>query len=267
MKAYRLEGLTGESPELAVLWDLGCLGLLEEGDADGVAVVAYFDSERELPLPGTWLTLPDVDHVALYRAGLEPVRFRDLVVAPTHSRVELSSPDTVLWLDPGSAFGTGHHETTGMALAALGGLDLDGRTVLDLGSGSGLLAIAADRFGAAAAYGVDLDAGTVTVARGNAVLNRSRARFAVGSLDTPGLPGRFDVIVANLYAELHAELFPRYLRRLTEGGRLLLTGILGARRGLVEAAAPAAARLVGEDRSGDWLLLQYLLAPQAGRAR
>lgn len=240
-----------------MLWDLGCLGLVEDGDIDGVAVIAYFAEETDLPVTGTWSEVPDVDYVASYQAGLEPVRFGPLVVAPSHSRVELTAGETVLWLDPGAAFGTGHHETTGMALAALTRLDLSGRTVLDVGSGSGLLAIAADRLGAEHAYGVDVDASTVAVARENALRNRSRARFAVGSVDAAGLPGRVDVIVANLYAELHRDLFGAYARRLVLGGRLLLTGILESRRGVVVGAAPRCLAPVGEESAGEWLLLEF----------
>lgn len=262
MKAYRVPGLTGESPELVALWDLGCLGIQEEEGIDEVAVLAYFDEPPEGPMPvqGEWTELPDVDYVARYQAGLQPVRVGPVVVAPSHARVELGSGETVIWLDPGAAFGTGHHETTSLALEALAARDLRGGAVLDLGAGSGLLAIAADRLGAERVYGLDLDGATVRVARENALRNRSRARFAAGTLGqgpVPGLPGHFDVIVANLYAELHAQLLPCYVERLVPGGTLLLTGILVAKRRLVEEAATAGVRLVGEARSGDWLLLEY----------
>lgn len=257
MKAVRIAGLSGESPELAALWDLGCLGVQEDDDLEGVAVIAYFEAEVDLPVAGTWSEVPAVDYVARYQAGLGPVTFGHLVVAPSHARVELAAGQTVLWLDPGAAFGTGHHETTGLALAALARLDLAGRSVLDVGSGSGLLAIAADRLGAERALGVDVDASTVAVARANARRNRSRARFAAGSLATKGLPGRFDVMVANLYAELHRDLFPQYARRLVVGGRLLLTGILADRRDVVVGAAPRCLTPAGEERAGEWLLLEF----------
>lgn len=257
MKAYRIRGLTFESPELAALWDLGCLGIQEDDDIDEVAVLAYFDEERELPIAGAWQPLPEVDYVARYQAGLAPVRFGELVVAPSHAKVELTAGETVLWLDPGAAFGTGHHETTGMALEALTLLDLTGLCVIDVGAGSGLLAIAADRLGAERVYGVDIDAATVHVARENARANRSRARFAAGTLSAPGLPGRCDVLVANLFAELHRDLFTQYVERVVVGGRIVLTGILADRRRLVTEAAPACATLVREAAAGDWLLLEF----------
>jgi len=173
--------------------------------------------------------------------------------------VEATDGHAIIWLDPGSAFGTGHHETTRMALTALGRLDLLGRTVLDMGSGTGLLAIAADVLGSAAAYGVDVDAATIPVARENARRNLSGARFAEGSVDLPTLPGRFDVVVANLYAELHAELMPLYVRRLLPGGKLLLTGILTRLAHVVQDAVPSELTLDDELRDGEWSLLELTL--------
>lgn len=282
MKAFRLRGATGESPEALRLWELGCQGVREEASPDGVPeLVAYFAEVVDTGLEGTWEDLPDVDYLAAYRAGLEPVDAGPLVVAPGHRVVELRDGETVVWLDPGSAFGTGHHETTWMALEALGRLELAGRTVLDVGAGSGVLAIAADALGAEAAFGIDVDPHAVAVARENARRNRSRARFAVGTLAVPaaagplvnpdasdglgdagtfeparGLPGRCDVIVANLYAELHVSLMPAYASRLLPGGIALLTGVLTRLEEQVAAAAEGHGfALMDRRHAGEWSLL------------
>ena len=260
VNVYRLEGVDGESTEAAFLWELGCQGLAEETTADGVPVLlAYFLDPIDLAFGGTWETRPAVDHIAEYQANLAPVRIGNLVVAPSHANVAATDGDLVIWLDPGSAFGTGHHETTAMALGAL--MDtpegLTGKSVLDVGSGTGLLAIAADWLGAEATYGVDVDPLTVPVARENAARNRSRARFSPGSLDAPGLPTKFDVLVANLYAELHGALFSTYAARLLPGGTAHLTGILASLRSTVTDATPPGMRLVAERQKGEWLLLTY----------
>lgn len=247
--------LQDESPTVAKLFELGATGVVEEQGAAGPETVAYFDGEVELHLPGVWESVADIDYVGSYRAGLQAVRVGPLVIAPTHRRPQLHAGQQVVWLDPASAFGTGHHETTRLALRALGRLDLVGRSVLDVGSGSGILAIAADRLGAAAAVGVDTDAATVEVARDNARRNRSRARFLVGSVDHPDLPGRFDVIVANLYAELHAALMPAYLAHLEGGGRMLLTGVLERLAAVVEDVLPASCE-VTVSREGEWVLVE-----------
>jgi len=266
MNVFRLVGVDGESVEAAALWGCGCQGLIEERGADGTPVLlAYFADRVALPVAGTWETQPDIDYVAAYQAGLAPVRIGHLVIAPSHATVAATDGDLIIWLDPGSAFGTGHHETTAMALAAVEGSPggLVGKSVLDVGSGTGLLAIAADRLGAESSSGVDVDAVTVPVARENAARNRSRARFSLGSLEVVGLPTRFDVIVANLYAELHAALFSSYARRLLPGGTAYLTGILAGLRGTVTSAAPAGLRLVDERQEGEWLLLAYQHDPHA----
>jgi len=266
VNVFRLIGADGESAEAASLWAFGCQGLVEEAQPDGTPVLlAYFAERIDLPLTGTWETRPDVDHVAEYQAGLDPVRVGHLVVAPSHAAVHATDGDDIIWLDPGSAFGTGHHETTALALAALVGAPagLAGKSVLDVGSGTGLLAIAADRLGAESSYGVDVDPLTVPVARENASRNHSRARFSLGSLEAPGLPAKFDVVIANLYAELHAALLSDYSRRLLPGGVAFLTGILASLRGVVTAAAPADLRLTAERQDGEWLLLTYLKVPQA----
>lgn len=259
MKTFQLEGVDGESVEAAQLWDLGCLGLVEQLENGAVSgILAYFDAEVETDLPGTWESIIDVDDLAEYRAGLKPVRVGSLIVAPSHATVEATDGDIIIWLDPGSAFGTGHHETTRMALAALERSELRGKHVIDLGSGSGVLALAADKLGAESAFGVDVDAATLRVARENAVRNRSRARFALGSLGSPGLPSRCDVIVANLYAELHAEFLPDYLETLLPGGRAFLTGILNSLRETVLGAVPPGLEVVGEVVDGEWTLFELV---------
>ncbi len=283
MKVFRIGGLTGESPEAARLWDLGCLGIHEVDTGTGeTELIAYFDEQVDTGLPGTWEDVEDFDYLAAYRAGLEPVRAGRLVVAPGHANVTLTDGDSVVWLDPGTAFGTGHHETTGMALEALARADLAGKSVLDVGSGSGLLAIAADALGAQAAFGIDVDPATVAVARENARRNRSRARFAVGTLPwrgptghlvnpeasdglgqagvfepASGLPGAFDVVIANLYAELHVALAPGYADVLLPGGAAYLTGILTRLAPSVAAAAEGAGLSVTASfERGEWTLLE-----------
>ncbi len=247
--------LDHESPVLARLFALGATGAMETAGEQGPETLAYFPEELPLDLEGAWESVDEVDYVRAYREGLEAVRVGPLVIAPTHRHPALQAGEQVVWLDPATAFGTGHHETTRLALAALSDLDLVGRSVLDVGAGSGILAIAADRLGAASALGVDVDAATVPVARANAALNRSRARFLEGSLDHPALPRTFDVVVANLYAEVHVTLMAAYLERVVPGGRLLLTGVLARLSHLVERALPAGAvpRLRHE---GEWVLVE-----------
>ncbi len=146
---------------------------------------------------------------------------RRLVIRPTWRRHRARPGDVVLALDPGMAFGTGLHPTTRLCLAALEPLADDGRlaeaTVLDVGCGSGILAIAALRLGAASALGVDTDPiaveSTLANARRNRLARRLRAR--AGSLPTGERP--FDVVLANLIAGVLIPLAAGTARRAPTG--------------------------------------------------
>ena len=245
----QLENLGAET---ALLWDAGCSGIAQEGDE----VVAYFEGFEEpvaLPLEGFWETVPETDYLTAYYAGLEPVPFEQLIVAPTHCRVAPGETRRVLWLDPGMAFGTGHHATTYLALAALERLDLTGKRVLDVGAGSGILTIAADLLGAAAAHGLDIDPLTLPVAEENRALNGSSATFQQGTLDD--ISETFDVVTANLFAELHVALAADYRRVLRPGGWLLATGILDEKLALAQAAVAAQFTVYGVEHREEWALI------------
>ena len=237
------------------------------------SVVGYFDApvghdERlppDLAAVATWEAVDDTDWVAAYLSEVGPVDVGRLVIAPTHATVTLRSPQRPIWIDPGLAFGSGHHETTRLALVALDDGDLSDARVLDVGSGSGILAIAADLLGAAAAHGIDTDAATLPVARENAARNGSRAAFAHRELPADAGPwaGWADVVVANIYAEVHATLAAAYRSALRPGGRALLTGIVDGKQGTVAAALAAA----GFDattwrRDGVWWLVEAAGSPE-----
>ena len=247
--AFRMT-LSAEDPALGRLWEAGCTGVLE----DGPDLVAYFDTPVDLPFVGSWEPADTKDWVAEYHRTLLPLVIGRLVVAPTHRQVTLGAGQRTLRLDPGMAFGSGHHETTYLALSALEKTALRGKRVLDVGAGSGILAIAADLLGAADAEGVDIDPETVGVAQQNAALNLSRARFSVGTLSPEIKPA--DIVVANLYAELHAELAGAYVQALKPGGTLLATGILAERAAVAHDALAEQFGAVQTEQKGEWLLLR-----------
>ena len=242
-----------DDPETDQLWAFGCGGLWQ----DGAEVVASFPERLELPLEGTWEKPDGEDYLQRYYKSLQPVHLEHLVIAPTHAEVTLQAGQKPLWLDPGMAFGTGHHETTRLALQALESLDLQNKDVLDVGAGSGILAIAADLLGAKSSHGVDIDAGTLPVAEVNTKLNRARATFVFGTLqDEPKHSA--DVVVANLFAELHVILASEYRRAIREDGQLLVTGILVEKLESVhEALAPS---FVTTDTviDGEWALVKAI---------
>jgi ribosomal protein L11 methyltransferase len=144
-----------------------------------------------------------------------------------------SDAGVVLRLDPGLAFGTGSHPSTRLVLAWLAATDLAGARVLDYGCGSGILAIAAARLGAARVDAVDLDDDALSATGGNARANGVAVRaFAPERLP----PGDYDFVVANILAQPLIVLEPLLAARTRAGGHIALAGILEAQAAEVTAA-------------------------------
>ncbi len=259
--SYHLVGNPeGLEPELSLLWDLGCNGIEErpgkEGDPD--EVIAYFSERLEIPLNGTWQEQDDVDWVNEYFEGLEPIYLEKLIIAPTH--VELDEPakagKQVIWLNPGMAFGTGHHETTYLALADIEQRDFAGKSVLDVGAGSGILAIAAEMFGAETIEGLDNDPITIEIAEENAKANNTpKCRFYCKLLDDSYPSEAYDMVLANIYAEVHVDLATQYNRILKDGGELVTTGIMAEKLDMVLEALGKYFEITSVTEKGNWRLV------------
>jgi ribosomal protein L11 methyltransferase len=148
-------------------------------------------------------------------------------------------------------FGTGHHATTRLCLAALQTMDLDGRDVLDVGTGSGVLAIAAVRLGAARALGIDYDADAIQSARENLAANPAARNVSFETIDlaAAALPAS-DVVTANLTGAMLVRASPVLLAAVRTGGVLILSGILADERDEVAAAYPRAPIVWERDEDG-----------------
>lgn len=220
------------------LWNAGAQGIWERDDR---TVVAWFDVPTgDVPSGGRWEEEPPRDWLAAWKAGLEPVTVGRLEIAPSWTRAG-PSPTTIV-LDPGMAFGTGHHATTRRCLAELQRRGVDGGEVLDVGTGSGVLAIAAVLLGARRAVGVETDPDAVRTARDNAARNGVAVDLRHGSLEALGADERFDVVVANLITDVVIGLAARLLDRVRPGGTLITSGIS---RGRAEEVARLLAELTG----------------------
>lgn len=213
------------------------------------------------PLPVTERTLREEDWGAAWKARLHPVRIgRRLVVKPTWEPYPGRPGDVVVELDPGMAFGTGEHPTTRACLRALERLVARGDRVVDVGTGSGILAIAAAKLGAAAVLALDTDPVAVRVARANCRRNRvhSVVTVALGSVEAwPARGwGQADGVLANLTSHLHQELAGDLLGILRPGGWLVASGIGGpGLRGVTAAYRKAGAAPAVLQRHGEWRTL------------
>jgi ribosomal protein L11 methyltransferase len=212
----------------------------------------------------TTRVIEETDWAEAWKAHFPVLRVgRRIVIRPTWRRHRRQPDDVVIALDPGMAFGTGLHPTTRLCLAALErvadrGL-VTGARVLDVGCGSGILAIAAARLGAASVLGVDTDPIAVEATAANAARNRLARRIAAraGSLPTGESP--FDVVLANLIAGVLVALAHELAAEVRPGGILVASGIYVDRETEVRDAF-AAVGLEVRDRSaeGDWVALEAI---------
>ena len=170
-------------------------------------------------------TIEDQDWVRITQAQFEAIIVTPkLAIVPTWH--EVPPTDIAIRLDPGVAFGTGSHATTHLCLQWLCANEPRGKTVLDYGCGSGILAIAALKLGAASCAAVDIDPASVEATLYNAELNAVVLRADVpGTLDANGGVG-FELVMANILSTPLKLLAPVLAARLADGGQLILSGIL-----------------------------------------
>jgi len=194
-------------------------------DAAQRSVVTQFDAAA--------IDVPDDDWARRSQADLKPIVVGRLTIAPSP---RVPCPRTIV-IEPSMGFGTGHHATTRLCLAALQAIDLDARELLDVGTGSGVLAIAAVRLGAARALGIDCDSDAVQSARENLTLNGSLPNVVFETTDLHAVPlPPADIVTANLTGALLARSAERLAAAVRRGGTLILSGILAHERDAVVAA-------------------------------
>lgn len=237
---------------LAALEAAGLLGISEE---DGVATLWFAERPAApLPLRGDWMQVDDADWAAAWKDGLQPVAVGRVVITPPWLQVPQPSDAVVLVIEPGMAFGTGHHETTTGCLAALQEQPLDGRSVCDVGTGTGILAIAAARLGAAHVVAVDLDPQAVACARANVARHDVPVEVRLGSVDAAG--GPFDLVLANLTTADLVLLAAPLAGLLAAGGVLVASGTSVERAREVVAALAAEGLSVQVRPGREWAVLR-----------
>ncbi len=224
--------------------------------------------EREVEGRMTIDRLPDRDWNRLWVQSVEPIRVgRRVVIRPSWRPAELQFDDIELIIDPKQAFGTGHHATTRMLIEWLEEVIRGGESVLDVGTGSGILAMVALRLGAGRALGIDIDPIAVDCAREYAVMNGFGSELeletaALEQLDPQQHPA-YDWVIANLDRGTLVDLAPAFGPYLRRGARVLLSGILVDQQAEVAGAFSAVGGHVGRVRERDgWLALE-ILAPDS----
>lgn len=252
---------------VAALVEEGFEGFEESEDAL-LAFVAEADFKRQsleaimrrLHAEYTVTTIRQQNWNALWESNFEPVQVGKFC----HIRAQFHPPvqDVVheIVITPKMSFGTGHHATTYMMIETMKEMDLEGKIVLDFGTGTGVLAILAEKMGARKVDAIDLDEWSIANAHENFGINHAQKIF-LHQADSIQLPGLYDVILANINKNVLLQNLHSIRSRLVAAGTVVLSGLLtGDCNDLVEAAAAAGFTLTGLQERGGWIALK--LAPR-----
>ncbi len=203
-------------------------------------------------------TRNEEDWANAWKAHYVPVRVGTrVVVRPPWQEYDPSADDVVILLDPGMAFGTGTHPTTQIALRLLERLPVAGKSVFDVGTGSGIIAIAAAKLGAVQVDGVDIDAVSVRQANGNLQINAVADTVTIWKSDmTPGeAPAKtYDIVVANIIARVLVEIGEQIVSSVAPDGKLVLSGIIDSKEaGVVERYHALGFEMTDRLQIEDWI--------------
>lgn len=259
-----------------LLVELGAVGVevqdettLSRGPGPGrVRLVASFATEEEASRGQTELAVQEPELSSslgetvgdswrdAYKEHFKPFALTPLLtVVPPWVDYPVRPGELLMWMDPGRAFGTGLHATTALVALEIEKQRqlLQGRVVLDVGTGSGILAIAALLLGAAEAVAVDNDPEVIEVARDNAARNELASRLRVSTTPISAIEGQYPVVVANIRAQVLCAMAAELTQRVAPGGVLVLSGVLASERDEVLACylADGSFRHLGGGQRGE----------------
>jgi ribosomal protein L11 methyltransferase len=198
-----------------------------------------------------------------WKRHFRPVRVGKVRVRPSWEDPPSSARIVDIVLDPGQAFGTGDHATTRLCLRLLQSRRLAGKSVLDLGCGSGILSIAAKKLGARRVLGADIDQAAVEISTANARSNHTSAEFVQSDgLEHPKLDRRFDLILSNIVSAVLVRIAPDIHQRLEPGGAWIVSGVLSQNWPDVKKAALRAG-LIPIRKTSDSGWVAAVLEPKA----
>jgi ribosomal protein L11 methyltransferase len=199
---------------------------------------------------------------AEFESSLQPVRLTEnLVITQSWNPVTPSGPDDlVVTIDPKMSFGTGHHESTRLIARLMTGIDFHGKRVLDIGTGTGVLAIIAARYGAAHVVAIDNNEWAVENTRENIAMNDAPDIIVMPGELADVAENDFDIILANIHRNIIIELLPEMVRRLrrSDDARILTSGVLIADyESLAAAAAEVGLYAAREERENEWVASEF----------
>lgn len=263
-----------------IIWDYIDEKLLKKSEI--VTVKGYYDTENisdillELDsaleklrnnslsavgsLEVTTMEIDDQDWVNVWRKYYKPIHTGRIVVVPNWIKYEPKDGETPIFIDSGMAFGTGEHETTRLCLELLSELDTSGKDVLDIGTGSGILGIAAAALGAKSVFMSDLDIVAVESAKKNLALNTVVSDVTIKQCDLlseTDISG--DIVLANITADILIRLSKDIKEHMRPSGYLIISGIIHMRADDVRGAFLAAGLKLDTERvDGEWRAMRFV---------
>jgi len=225
------------------------------------SALGYMNMMYPMPTP-IYRIVEEADWAEAWKVHYHPVRIgKRLLIRPLWTQVDLQPDDIEIALDPGMAFGTGTHPTTQLCLEALEDLIVPSANVLDLGCGSGILAIAAAKLGALHVLALDIDTVAVEAALLNAEQNSAAEKITVqeGSLESLVTSARrFDLIVVNILARIIIEMCSQHLGEVVRpGGLAIFSGIIEEQADDVETALRTTGlQPYARRKQGDWVVIE-----------
>lgn len=213
--------------------------------------------EKKLGDP-TMTVVKDEDWANEWKKYYKPLSVGEhLVIVPSWEDYEVKEGELVITMDPGMAFGSGTHETTGLCMEALEKYVQENDLVYDIGCGSGILSVVAARLGAREVLGIDIDPVAMVASHQNAKLNgvEDRCTFLEGNLmDLIDVPG--DLVISNIIAEIIAGMVPDLSTKLKDGGIFITSGIILEKRDLVRRALEDAGfSILEENTRTEWAVI------------
>jgi len=199
------------------------------------------------------------DWAEVWKKYYHPIPLGRVTVVPAWQEYTPKEGEAIIRMDPGMAFGTGTHETTRLVMRLMQDETLDGARVLDVGTGSGILALCASKLGARECYAYDIDPVAVRVAQENVEKDGARNVFCgvsdlLSGVDLDG--GKYDFVLANIVSDIILRLLPDLPDYMKDGGRVILSGIIGDRVDEIRAAVKARGlSVVREECERDWFAI------------
>jgi len=193
-----------------------------------------------------------------WEKGIQPLEVGPFFIRPTWSNKEPGKDQILMEIDPKMSFGTGYHETTRLMLKKLANLDLTGKKVLDAGTGTGVLGIAALKLGAASVFAFDIDPWSIRNASENALINSVSDKFEIREGGAEVIPEtEFDLAAANINRNEIIRILPVLKKAVAENGHILLSGLLKTDKDMVlKKIKELKLKYINEVSENEWILIQ-----------